>query len=134
MVSQGGRHLRRLRPHDPHRAGVPHLTPGEAFRPPYRILNRILPNRPVFVYDIPVREDEISEAQIRAWVDEAEAGYDVEALRRRGRGRPGRGAEPMQVVAVRLSADEVAALDAIAARERVTRSEVIRRALAQFAA
>ena len=64
----------------------------------------------------------------------AEAGYDVEALRRRGRGRPGRGAEPMQVVAVRLSADEVAALDAIAARERVTRSEVIRRALAQFAA
>lgn len=81
-----------------------------------------------------MREDEISEAQIRAWVDEAEAGYDVEALGRRGRGRPGRGAEPMQVVAVRLSADEVAALDAIAARERVTRSEVIRRALAQFAA
>ena len=68
-----------------------------------------------------MREDEISEAQIRAWADEAEAGYDVEALRRRGRGRPGR-------------ADEVAALDAIAARERVTRSEVIRRALAQFAA
>ena len=81
-----------------------------------------------------MRADEISEAQIRAWVDEAEAGYDVEALRRRGRGRPGRGAEPMQVVAVRLSADEVAALDAIAARERVTRSEVIRRALTQFAA
>ena len=81
-----------------------------------------------------MREDEISEAQIQAWVDEAEAGYDVEALKRRGRGRPGRGAEPMQVVAVRLSADEVAALDAIAARERVTRSEVIRRALTQFAA
>ena len=99
-----------------------------------RILNRILPNRPVFVYDIPVREDEISEAQIRAWADEAEAGYDVEALKRRGRGRPGRGAQPMQVVAVRLSADEIAALDAVVARERVTRSEVIRRALAQFAA
>jgi len=81
-----------------------------------------------------VREDEISEAQIQAWVDEAEAGYDVEALKRRGRGRRGRGAQPMQVVAVRLSADEVAALDAIAARERVTRSEVIRRALTQFAA
>ena len=64
-----------------------------------------------------MREDEISEAQIRAWADEAEAGYDVEALKRRGR-RPGRGAQPMQVVAVRLSADEVAALDAIAARER----------------
>ena len=81
-----------------------------------------------------MREDEISEAQIRAWADEAEAGYDVEALKRRGRGRPGRGAQPMQVVAVRLSADEIAALDAVAAREQVTRSEVIRRALAQFAA
>ena len=54
-----------------------------------------------------MREDEISEAQIRAWADEAEAGYDVEALKRRGRGRPGRGAQPMQVVAVRLSADEI---------------------------
>jgi hypothetical protein len=81
-----------------------------------------------------VREDEISEAQIQAWADEAEAGYDVEALKRRGRGRPRRGAQPMQVVAVRLSADEIAALDAVAARERVTRSEVIRRALAQFTA
>ena len=81
-----------------------------------------------------MREDEISEAQIQAWADEAEAGYDVEALKRRGRGRPRRGAQPMQVVAVRLSADEIAALDAVAARERVTRSEVIRRALAQFAA
>ena len=70
-----------------------------------------------------MREDEISEAQIRTWADEAEAGYDVEALKRRGRGRPGR-----------LSADEIAALDAVVARERVTRSEVIRRALAQFAA
>ena len=60
-----------------------------------------------------MREDEISEAQIRAWADEAEAGYDVEALKRRGRGRPGRGAQPMQVVAVRLSADEIAALDAV---------------------
>ena len=49
-------------------------------------------------------------------------------------GRPGCVAHPMQVVAVRLSADEVAALDAVAARERVTRSEVIRRALAQFTA
>ena len=80
-----------------------------------------------------MREDEISEAQIRAWADEAEAGYDVEALKRRGRGRPGRGAQPMQVVAVRLSADEIAALDAVVAHERVTRSEMIRRALAQFA-
>lgn len=76
----------------------------------------------------------VSEEQIRQWADEAEAGYDVEAMRRRGRGRPARGAEPMQVVAVRLTAEELAALDAIAEREQISRSEAIRRALAGFAA
>jgi metal-responsive CopG/Arc/MetJ family transcriptional regulator len=40
----------------------------------------------------------------------------------------------MQVEAVRLTADELAAVDAIAAREPVARSEAIRRALAGFAA
>ena len=76
----------------------------------------------------------VSEEQINLWADEAEAGYDVEKLKRRGRGRPGRGAEPMQVVAVRLTTEELAALDAIAEREHVSRSEAIRRALADFAA
>lgn len=81
-----------------------------------------------------MREDEVTEDMIETWAAEAEAGYDVEALRRRGRGRPGRGAEPMQVVAVRLTGEELAALDAVAAREQVSRSEAIRRALASFAA
>lgn len=81
-----------------------------------------------------MREDEVTEEQIQQWADEAEAGYDVERLRSRGRGRPGRGAEPMQVVAVRLTADELAALDAVAGRDNVSRSEAIRRALAHFAA
>lgn len=81
-----------------------------------------------------MREDEVTEAQIQAWADEAEAGYDAEALKRRGRGRPGRGAEPMQVVAVRLTADEIAALDAAAKRDQLSRSEAIRRALSAFAA
>ena len=81
-----------------------------------------------------MREDEVTDEQTEKWVDEAEAGYDVEALKRRGRGRPGRGAEPMQVVAVRLTADEIAALDAVAEREHLTRSEAIRRALAHYAA
>ncbi|MFJ6134269.1 MULTISPECIES: ribbon-helix-helix protein, CopG family [Janibacter] len=76
----------------------------------------------------------VSEEQIQQWADEAEAGYDVEELKRRGRGRPGRGAEPMQVVAVRLTAEEVAALDAVAEREHLSRSEAIRRALGNFAA
>lgn len=76
----------------------------------------------------------VSEEQIQAWADEAEAGYDVEALKRRGRGRPGRGAEPMQVVAVRLTTEELEALDAVAAKGHMSRSDAIRAALAHFAA
>lgn len=76
----------------------------------------------------------VSDDQVQQWADEAEAGYDVDALKRRGRGRPGRGAEPMLIVAVRLTADELAALDAAAAKQDMTRSEAIRAALAHFAA
>ncbi|PVE97182.1 ribbon-helix-helix domain-containing protein [Microbacterium sp. TPD7012] len=76
----------------------------------------------------------VTEEQIAAWAAEAEAGYDVEAMKRRGRGRPGRGAEPSQVVALRLTLDEIAALDARAQREGKTRSEVIRDALTASAA
>lgn len=79
------------------------------------------------LYDIPM----VSEEQIQTW---AEAGYDVDELKRRGRGRPGRGAEPMQVVALRLTAEELDALDAAAAKHDMTRSEAIRAALAHFAA
>jgi len=76
----------------------------------------------------------VSEEQIRHLAHEAGAGYDVEEMKRRGRGRPGRGAEPMQVVAVRLTAEELAAVDEIAEREQISRSEAIRRALPGFAA
>lgn len=72
----------------------------------------------------------VTEEQIDAWVAEAEVGYDVAILKARGRGRPGRGAEPSQVIALRLTPDELAALDARAEREGKTRSEVIREALA----
>lgn len=76
----------------------------------------------------------VTEEQIKDWADEAESGYDVEELRRRGRGRPGRGAEPMQVVAVRLTTDELASLDAAAAMNDMSRSEAIRAALARLGA
>jgi hypothetical protein len=76
----------------------------------------------------------VSEQQIQEWADEAEAGYDVDAPKRRGRGRPGRGAAPMQVVAVRLTTDELDALDAAAAKNHISRSEAIRAALAQLSA
>ena len=76
----------------------------------------------------------VGEEQINKWADEAEPGYDVEELKRWGRGRPGRGAEPMQVVAVRLTAEELQALDAVAVGKDMSRSEAIRAALAHFAA
>jgi hypothetical protein len=71
----------------------------------------------------------VTEEQIAAWAAEAEAGYDVETLRKRGRGRPGRGGEPSQVVALRLTLEEIAAIDERARREGKSRSEVIREAL-----
>ncbi|WP_353066020.1 CopG family transcriptional regulator [Arcanobacterium hippocoleae] len=70
---------------------------------------------------VPVTED-----QITAWVDEAEHGYDVEVLRKRGRGRPGRAAQPSRVVAVRFTDDELAYIDAKAAKLAKTRSELLR--------
>ncbi|MGO1544046.1 MAG: ribbon-helix-helix protein, CopG family [Gulosibacter sp.] len=71
----------------------------------------------------------VTEEQIAAWVAEAEAGYDVEALKKRVRGRPGRGSEPSQVVALRLTVDEIAILDEHARLANKSRSEVIREAL-----
>jgi len=76
----------------------------------------------------------VTEEQIAAWVAEAEAGYDVAALKKRGRGRPGRGAEPSQVVALRLTLEEIAVIDDRAELEGKSRSEIIREALHLFAA
>lgn len=81
-----------------------------------------------------INGEPVTEEQIAAWAAEAEAGYDVEELKKRGRGRPGRGAEPSQVVALRLTTAELASIDARAAREGKTRSEIIREALAASAA
>lgn len=91
----------------------------------------------LFSYNVnPVNEREtingvpVTEEQIVTWATEAEAGYNVEDLKRRGRGRPGRGSEPSQVVALRLTEQEIADLDARAEREGKSRSEIIREALA----
>ena len=79
-----------------------------------------------------IRGEEVTERQIDEWVAEAEAGFDVEVLKKRG--RPARSREASQVVALRLSAEELAALDARAQREGKSRSEVIRDALSESAA
>lgn len=76
----------------------------------------------------------VTEAQIEQWAADAEAGFDIAAIKRRGRGRPGRGAEAAQVVAIRLTAEEIAHIDAAAARSGTSRSELIRAALAAYAA
>lgn len=80
------------------------------------------------LYDIPIPVN-LAHGQLDAWVSEAEQSYDPETLKKRGRGRPGRGADPAQVVAVRLTADELSAIDRLASEKHLTRSELIRQAI-----
>lgn len=75
---------------------------------------------------------DVSEAQVDAWVAEAEAGYDIEELQKRIIGRPARGAEASQVVPVRLTVDELKAVMERAGREHLNRSEAIRAALSEW--
>lgn len=71
---------------------------------------------------------DVDESQVDQWVDEAEAGYDVDQLRARWERMP-RGTAASQVVPVRLTAEELAAVMARAEREGLNRSEAIRAAL-----
>jgi hypothetical protein len=74
----------------------------------------------------------VTEQDIRAWADEAERGYDVAQLRKRGRRPAGDG--PGQVVPVRLDATLLAALAERAERDHVSRSEAIRAAIRAYVA
>jgi predicted transcriptional regulator len=69
----------------------------------------------------------VTDAQIAAWSKEAEAGYPVEQLRKRGRKPLGDGAS--EVVPVRMDQTLLDALAARAEREHVSRSEAIRAAV-----
>lgn len=75
----------------------------------------------------------VDSQQLAAYVAEVETGYDVDELRRRGRGRPGRGAEPSQVIAVRLTMEELELVDQLAEKLRMNRSEAIRAAITRTA-
>jgi predicted DNA binding CopG/RHH family protein len=79
-----------------------------------------------------VQGHEVAESQVDEWVAEAEAGYDVEQLRTRW-GRTPRGASAAQVIPVRLTDHELAAVMARAEREGLNRSEAIRAALDAWA-
>lgn len=74
----------------------------------------------------------ISEAEVDAWVDEAEAGYAPDKLQDRITGRPARGEKPSQVVPVRLTDEELSAVMDRAERENMNRSEAIRAALSEW--
>jgi hypothetical protein len=74
----------------------------------------------------------LSNAEIEAMADEAEAGYDVEMLKSRRRGRPMLGAAPAEVVPVRLDPDLKEAVEARAEADHTTTSEIIREALRRF--
>ena len=61
-----------------------------------------------------------------------ETGYDVEALKSRRRGRPTMGSGPADVVPVRIDPELRAAIEARAAADHTTTSEVIREAIRRF--
>lgn len=75
---------------------------------------------------------ELTDADIETMADEAERGFDVEALKARRRGRPMLGSAPAEVVPVRLDPDLKQAVEARAEADRTTASEIIREALRRF--
>lgn len=74
----------------------------------------------------------VTEQAIQDWADEAERGYDVEQLRKRGRKPAGDG--PGQVVPVRIDETLLAALADRAEHDHVSRSEAIRAAIRAYIA
>jgi hypothetical protein len=69
----------------------------------------------------------VTDVLIDSWSEEAEAGYPVERLLKRGRKPVGDG--PAEVVPVRMDKSLLDALTARAERDHVSRSEAIRAAV-----
>ena len=81
-----------------------------------------------------VRGSAVSDEQIQAWADEAEAGYNLPELRKRRRGRPPVGSGPGQPVTVRFDEQTLTALRARAKEEGLANeSEAIRAAVRAWA-
>lgn len=70
----------------------------------------------------------VTDEQIRAWADDAERGFDVEQLRRRGRPRLNPDG-PSVVIPVRMDDDLLDALNEKAEHVGLSRSEAIRQAI-----
>ena len=73
----------------------------------------------------------VTDEEIQALADEAEAGYDVSKLRRRP-GRPSLGTAAADVFPVRLDPELRAALEARAQRDGTNASDVMRTALRAY--
>ncbi|WP_340697159.1 ribbon-helix-helix domain-containing protein [Cellulosimicrobium funkei] len=81
-----------------------------------------------------IHGEPVPDEQIQAWSDEAEAGYDLPALRKRRRGRPAAGDGPGKPVTVRLDEQTLTALRERAKQEGLANeSEAIRAAVRAWA-
>jgi hypothetical protein len=74
----------------------------------------------------------ITDALIEELAAKAEAGFDVDEILRKRRGRPAMGSGPATVESVRLDPELRAALSARAERDHEPTSAVIRKALRQY--
>ena len=74
----------------------------------------------------------VTDEMIQEWADEAERGYDVDVLKKRGRRPIGDGAA--RVVPVCMDDSLVAAVDQRAEKDGTSRSEIIRSAVRAFVA
>ena len=75
----------------------------------------------------------ITDETVESFADEADRGYDVaEIVRRRPAGRPAMGEAPASVESVRLDPELKRDLLLRAAEEKISVSEVIRRALREY--
>jgi hypothetical protein len=74
----------------------------------------------------------ITDEMVEAMADEAEAGYDVEEILRRRRGRPTMGSSAASVESVRLDPELKRDLILRAAQEHISVSEAIRQAVRQY--
>lgn len=74
----------------------------------------------------------VTEDMIQALADEAERGYDIEQLRKRGRKPNGDG--PARVIPVRLDDSLIGAVDARAEHDQTNRSDMIRAAIRAYVA
>jgi uncharacterized protein (DUF4415 family) len=82
----------------------------------------------------PTSERSITDADVQQLADEAERGYDVDALveRRGKRGRPPLGSAPASVESVRLDPELRDRLAERAKADGTTPSEIIRQALRDY--